>query len=65
MYSCTMPVPAPGGGGGGLEPGAPQPHEEDVSALKKCAHYMCGNGLVEFGVFGWLGVFRWTARRLC
>ena len=54
MYSCTMPVPAPGGGGGGggLEPGAPQPHEEDVSALKKCAHYMYGNGLVEFWVFG-------------
>ena len=51
-----MPVSALGGGGGGGGGGAggtcPQPHEEDVSALKKIAHYMYGNGLVEFGVFG-------------
>ena len=48
MYSCTMPVPDPGGGLGAR---APTPHEEDVSVLKLFfAHYMYGNGLVEFWV---------------
>ena len=42
-----------GGGAGGHVP--PPPSEETVSILKKIAHYMYGNGLVE--VRGVLGVF--------
>ena len=41
MYSCTMPVQDPGGPGGKLPP------QEAVSVLKKFAHFMYGNGLVE------------------
>ena len=58
MYSCTMPVPAPGGGGAGAM--CPPPPQEDVSALQKFAHYMYGNGLVEFGVVWGVSMDRTT-----
>ena len=49
-----MPVPDSGGGLGAC---ASHPHEEDVSVIKQFffAHYMYGNGLVEFVVF-WGGL---------
>ena len=50
MHSCTMPVRTQGALG--ICPQSPRRGRE---CPKKIAHYMCGNGLVEFGVFR--GVF--------
>ena len=54
---CISASAGPGGGGGGWGHVPPPPR-----VLKKFAHYMYGNGLVDLRC---LGVFQWTARRLC
>ena len=63
-----MPVLDQGGGGDGPRGHMPPSHEEDMSDIYFFAHYKYGYGLVEFevflDVFGWFGVFQWTARWL-